>query len=143
MCGGGRYDGLADDIGGVHVPAVGFAVGIERILNALEAQGEEIAPPETLDVYIADLDNNAASAAAAFNLTVQLRAMGFRVEQDLLGRSLKSQFKQADRLLAQFVVIVGGEEFQSGKVAIRRMADGEQSILPLTDVKSFLLENEL
>lgn len=143
MCGGGRYDGLADDIGGVHVPAVGFAVGIERILNALEAQGEEIAPPETLDVYIADLDNNAASAAAAFNLTVQLRAMGFRVEQDLLGRSLKSQFKQADRLLARFVVIVGGEEFQSGKVAIRRMADGEQSILPLTDVKSFLLENEL
>lgn len=143
MCGGGRYDGLADDIGGVHVPAVGFAVGIERILNALEAQGEEIALPETLDVYIADLDNNAASAAAAFNLTVQLRAMGFRVEQDLLGRSLKSQFKQADRLLARFVVIVGGEEFQSGKVAIRRMADGEQSILPLADVKRFLLENEL
>lgn len=143
MCGGGRYDGLADDIGGVHVPAVGFAVGIERILNALEAQGEEITSPETLDVYIADLDNNAASAAAAFNLTVQLRAMGFRVEQDLLGRSLKSQFKQADRLLAQFVVIVGGEEFQSGKVAIRRMADGEQSILPLADVKHFLLENEL
>jgi len=140
MCGGGRYDGLADDIGGVHVPAVGFAIGIERIISALENEGEKIAEDEGIDVFVADLDGTKESRTAAFALTSSLRKAGFVAEEDLLGRSLKSQFKQADRLAAQYVVIMGGDEFKEEKAVVRKMADSSQTIVPIDEIKKYLLE---
>ncbi len=139
ICGGGRYDELICDIGGVSVPAVGLAMGLERIISALETQGEEIAPEEYTDVYIATVDKEIKTEEAAFALTRDLRNFGFIAEQDLLGRSLKAQLKQADRLKACYTVLIGGDELKSGQAIIREMAAGEQFTVAINEIKKRLI----
>lgn len=123
VCGGGRYDGLAQELGGAPLPALGFAMGLERILLALEALGGEIPVPSPCELYIAPMDREAAKKA--FSLVSTLREEGFEVETDLMGRSLKAQMKYADKLGARFTMVLGEEELKTGRARLKDMSGGE------------------
>lgn len=125
--GGGRYDGLVELEGGKPTPGVGFAVGFERIVLALEAQGVDLGADEKPCVYVANA--GAELRDEVFMLAHELRAHGVRTECDYQGRSLKGQFKQADKLGAARIVIVGGDELAAGKVKLRDMATHEELLI--------------
>lgn len=117
--GGGRYDRLMETYGGAPTPGLGFALGFERTLLALRAAGAEIPAPPIADVYVARVDS--AVESDAFAIASALRRAAIAVEMDHQGRSLKSQFKQADRFGARFVVVVGPDEIAQGEVTVRDM----------------------
>lgn len=123
VCGGGRYDGLIAELGGAPAPAVGFAAGIERLLLVMEATGVDIPRPEGPTAYLAGLDD--ACREKAFGLCVKLRAAGIAAETDHMKRSVKAQFKYADKLGAKYVVVIGGNELESGAMNVKRMATSE------------------
>jgi histidyl-tRNA synthetase len=118
--GGGRYDRLMEEYGGPPTPGLGFALGFERTLLAMEAAGVEVAGLPRADVYVAAVD--AAVRDEAFLICEELRQAGIAAEADHQARSLKAQFKQADRLEAAFVAIVGPDELEAGEVTVRDMA---------------------
>ncbi len=122
VAGGGRYDGLIKELGGDDTPAVGFAVGLERVLLAMEKQGVEIPEKNGADIFIVNLEE----PEAAFNLMQQLRARGQRTLMDYGGKSLKSQMKRADKLGVKLAVILGADEVKNGVVTVKNMADGSQ-----------------
>lgn len=123
VCGGGRYDGLIAELGGAPAPAVGFAAGIERLLLVMEATGVEIPRPEGPTAYLAGLDD--ACREKAFGLCVKLRAAGIAAETDHMKRSVRAQFKYADKLGAKYVAVIGGNELESGAMNVKRMATSE------------------
>ena len=108
LCAGGRYNHLVENLDGPATPGVGFALGYERILNAIEAEGIELENENQVDVYIIPMSTEAKTEA--FCLTQTLRMNGFTVETDYLDRTLKGNFKQADRLEARFIVLLGEDE---------------------------------
>ena len=128
--GGGRYDGLVELEGGKPTPGLGFAVGFERIALALAATGVELGGSEPECVYVA-CTGGEAERAAAFEACLALRAAGVRTEADYQGRSLKSQFKQADRLRARLCVVLGGDEVAVGAATLRDMGTHEQVQVPM------------
>ncbi len=130
--GGGRYDGLMELEGGKPTPGIGFAVGFERIALALASQGVDLATPEPTCVYVAG--TGAEERDAVFAATLALRGAGVRTEADYQGRSLKSQFKQADRLHATLCVVLGPDEVAAGAATIRDMATHEQAQVPMADL---------
>ena len=130
--GGGRYDGLVELEGGKHTPGVGFAVGFERALLALEAFGGEIAIEEPACVYVANVSSD--QRADVFSVSRELRAAGVRTEADYQGRSLKAQFKQADKLGASLMVIIGADELAEGKVKLRDMRSHDEVLVALDSV---------
>ena len=130
--GGGRYDGLVELEGGKHTPGVGFAVGFERALLALEAFGGEIAIEEPACVYVANVSSD--QRADVFSVSRELRAAGVRTEADYQGRSLKAQFKQADKLGASLMVIIGADELAEGKVKLRDMRSHDEVLVALDAV---------
>jgi histidyl-tRNA synthetase len=132
--GGGRYDRLMQEYGGPATPGLGFALGFERTLLALEAAGVEVPVPALADVYVARVDDSVS--ADVFSITAALRDAGAAAEMDHQGRSLKSQFKQADRLGARAVVVVGPDEISAGEVTVRDMSTREEIRFPLADVAS-------
>jgi histidyl-tRNA synthetase len=117
--GGGRYDGLMELYGGQPTPGLGFALGFERTMLALQAAGVEVPRPEIAQVYVARAVPELATEA--FQVTQLLRAGDIAAEMDHQGRSLKAQMKAADRLGASFVVLVGPDEVAAGQVTIRDM----------------------
>jgi histidyl-tRNA synthetase len=124
VCGGGRYDNLAEAIGGPNVPGVGFASGIERIVITMEGQG--VCPGEApkIDIYVI-----AAAPEAAFEvakLTHELRAAGLSADMDYAGRSVKTQMKYASAVGAGWVCIIGGDELASDVVVLKDMTGGNQ-----------------
>ena len=125
--GGGRYDGLVEIEGGRPTPGLGFAVGFERIMLALEKAGVQLAPPEPTCIYIACAAPECREAV--FALALELRRMGMRVEADYQGRSLKGQFKQADKLGASKCIVIGPDELASKSYTLRNMATHEQTVL--------------
>lgn len=125
--GGGRYDGLVELEGGKPTPGVGFAVGFERAMLALEAFGGEMADDVERCVYVANA--GAELRGEVFSLANLLRTAGVRTECDYQGKSLKAQFKAANKLNAAFMVVVGGDELASGNVRLRDMATGEESLV--------------
>ncbi|MDR3564407.1 MAG: histidine--tRNA ligase [Negativicutes bacterium] len=127
VCGGGRYDGLIEEIGGSPTPGIGFAIGLERVLLALEKQDLLPARQTDIAVYVAAVD--AASQTAAFQLLTELRQSGVACDMDYLGRGLKAQLKQANRYPARFVAIIGEEEAAQGKVALKDMQTGGQELV--------------
>jgi len=127
--GGGRYDRLMEEYGGPPTPGLGFALGFERTLLVMEAAGVEIPAPPLADVYVAAVDDSVRGEV--FGLTQALRETGVAAEMDHQGRSLKAQFKQADRLDARFVVVVGPDELANGAVTLRDMTTKEQSVVPM------------
>ncbi|MDR0936646.1 MAG: histidine--tRNA ligase [Oscillospiraceae bacterium] len=119
IIGGGRYDGLTEALGGAAVPALGFGSGIERMLMVIEKQGGVIPGAEPPDLYIALADKAAETLAA--KLANELRRFGIAVERDLTGRSLKAQFKHADKLGATYSIVIGGDELASGTAQLKNM----------------------
>jgi len=127
--GGGRYDRLMEEYGGPATPGLGFALGFERTLLALEAAGVEIPTPARAEVFVARVDDSVT--ADVFALAQSLRDAGIAAELDHQARSLKSQFKQADRLGARFVLVVGPDELAAGEVTLRDMATKEEKRVAL------------
>ena len=135
VCGGGRYDGLIEELGGNATPAVGFAVGLERLLLLMENTGAYFPADEGPDVFFAGMDE--ASRAKAFSFACTVRANGGSAECDHMGRSLKAQFKYADKIGAKFVVVLGESEMASGVCSAKRMADGTITELKFEAIPAF------
>ncbi len=129
VAGGGRYDGLAKDIGGPAVPGIGFAIGIERLILLLDAEKDFGAYP---DLFLATLGDKAKRRG--FSLAQELRRSGLQVESDYEGKSLKSQMRKADKFKAAFVLILGEDELAKGHATLRNMATKEQEEIPLSGV---------
>ncbi len=131
LCGGGRYDNLIEQLGGPDMPAAGFGLGLERILLELKNQGLEPPAPSVTDVYVANIGDERRTDA--FRLTQALRAEGVKADSDLCARSLKAQFKFADKLGARLIVMVGGDEFERGNVRVRDLSTREEREIALQD----------
>lgn len=134
--GGGRYDKLAEEVGGRPTPGIGFALGFERCLLALEAAGCTLPSALKCDLFFACVDDEARKAA--FALAQQCRDAGLICELDHQGRSLKSQFKLADKLNAAQVVIIGPDELAASCVKLRNMESHEETLLPFEDLAGAL-----
>ena len=132
VCGGGRYDGLIGECGGNDTPAIGFAIGIERVLLALEKQNLLPDFNEGSDAFIIQFGD--ATESVAFNLMSQLRANGLKVEMDFGGRSFKAQMKQANKLNAKYVLIVGEDEVAKDVVTLKNMANSEQEVVEIKNI---------
>ena len=137
VCAGGRYDGLIEDIGGSAMPAVGFAAGIERLLMVMEQTGVEIPMPNAPTVYLAGMDT--ACRNKAFEIAVQLRKTGIFAEIDHMDRSIKAQFKYADKIGAKYVAVIGGNELIEGKANVKCMATGESEGVCFDDMRAYFL----
>lgn len=135
ICGGGRYDGLVEEIGGPSTPGIGFALGVERLLMELAAQAVSLPPAPPMTLYLAILGQTGEQARA---LCFQLRRAGIRVETDLMDRSLKAQMKYAGKSGARYVVVLGEDEAQSGKVQLRDLAAHTEAEVALADLPALL-----
>jgi|SRR5579875_1835093 len=129
LCGGGRYNGLVEEIGGPNTAGIGFALSIERFIAALKAEGIEPNVGEGIDCYLAAIGQEAKDYTVG--LLQQLRLAGFSAERDYLDRKIKAQFKAADRLKAKYVATLGEEELKNNKISVKNMATGEQTELAL------------
>jgi histidyl-tRNA synthetase len=138
VCGGGRYDGLFEQLGGKPTPAVGFGLGIERLLLLIDELGLPV-PSAAPDAYAILPD--AAALPQAFATLEALRAAGVAVQMHAGGGSFKSQFKKADASGARFALVFGTDELARGEVAVKPLRDGaEQTARPLADVASWAAE---
>ena len=122
--GGGRYDGLVEEIGGISMPAVGFGIGVERLLLLMESQEIEIPQPKKCDIFIATADENAYFMALCLAKT--LREASFYAEFDVVGRGLKAQLKYAVKINAKFCLVLGESELSLGKAEVKNMSTGEK-----------------
>jgi len=132
IAGGGRYDGLVEEIGGPSTPAVGFAAGLERVMLALETQGLYESAPRQSDVFVISLGEKAQ--IPAFSLLMSLRDAGLTALMDYSGRSLKAQMKQADKAGARFAAILGEDEIRDGTATLRNMQTSEQEVVDRQDI---------
>ncbi|MCP4449216.1 MAG: histidine--tRNA ligase [Myxococcales bacterium] len=131
---GGRYDGLVESLGGPSVPAVGFALGVERAILSLDGDPEEYrAKP---DVFV--VSRGEAAAVAKLGLAAELRAAGLCVEFEHRATSIKSQFKRADKLGSHFVITVGDEELAAETVKLKDMSERTEEEVPRTEVPRLL-----
>lgn len=141
LVGGGRYDGLVQDIDGPPTPGVGFGMGMERILLATEKGERPIEAGSPVDVFVAGGRSEAVDLAReVFALVQELRGQSFRVDFDPLQRSLKAQMRQADRLGAAYVAILGEDEAKSGTVTVKSMKDGWQKSVARSEMAALLGE---
>ena len=132
VAGGGRYDGLIEEMGGNPTPAVGFATGLERLLLALESQNLLPEKNRSVDAYVVALGETAQ--AEGFKLLNSLRQQGLSAAMDFAGRSMKAQMKQANKLGAKYSVILGEDEISEGVVMLRSMEDSSQAKVPMNQV---------
>ena len=131
VCGGGRYDGLIEQLGGAPTPAMGFAMGLERLILTMEKQGCAFQEPTSCDLYLAPMDPE--SVAPAMQLAQSLLEMGYRAEYDLMNRGLKAQMKFANKIGAKFVIVLGENERTTKEAKIKWMETGEQFSIHLDD----------
>lgn len=129
VCGGGRYDGLLEELGGQHTPSLGFAMGLERLQLVMEAQGCNFPEPSRPDLFIVAMGEKATLKAV--EIAKDMRDEGFSVVYDLNGRSLRAQMKYADKLGAKFNVVIGDNEVENKIVSLKDMATGESSEINL------------
>lgn len=141
VCGGGRYDGLVEEVGGPPTTGIGFAMGMERVLLALEKQNLLPEQNTYADVFV--VTPVAEHVPMAFKIVSELRAAGLRTEIDSLGRSMKAQMKQANRLRAKKVLIFGEDEVARGSVVFRDMETSEQTEVKIEEIKSILCKIEV
>ena len=130
VIGGGRYDGLVEQLGGPPTPGIGFGSGVERMLLALDAEGAFAGPATSLDVFVVD----ATDGSVARDLTAELRAAGLRADRAFDGRSMKSQMKAAGRSGAPVAVIVGESEAADGTATVRDLRHAEQKVVTRAEV---------
>ncbi len=131
VCGGGRYDGLTEVLGGAPTPGLGFAMGLERLLMVMEAAGVEIATPPPCDVYFVPMGEQAVLKAV--ELCTELRRAGLRAECDLMGRSVKAQMKYANKLGARYTMVIGDDELANRKAQLKNMDTGEAQAVDMGD----------
>jgi histidyl-tRNA synthetase len=136
VCGGGRYDGLVEALGGAPVPGVGFGLGLERLLLTLEEEGLLPAPRPSVDVFVAAIGDELGPEA--MRIARLLRAAGLRVEQEVLGRSLKAQLRRAQKVGAERVVILGPQELERGVAIVRNMNSSQQEEAPIEDLAAWV-----
>lgn len=139
LAGGGRYDLLAEELGGDHTPAVGFAAGMERLIMACDELGIELAEPKSVDVYIVTIGEQARTWG--LNHLPELRNKGLSATMDYAGRSIKSQMKDADRENAKYTIIVGEQELSESKFTFRDMKASEETSLPFDKIIQRLTGN--
>ncbi len=138
VCGGGRYDGLIESVGGPAVPGVGFGMGIERLLLTLESQGIEIPKPDPMDVFIVAMGEPAF--VKGMELLCTLRSNGIKAEIDHLKRSTKAQFKFADKVGARYSLIIGDDELEKGEAQLKNMGTGEQKGVAFGEIVGILVD---
>lgn len=137
LCGGGRYNGLVEEIGGPTTPGIGFALSLERLLMALETQNISLPVQDRIDAYFIALGEEPKNAAPA--LIHKLRAKGIVVDADYMNKKMKAQFKAADRLGAKYAIILGEDELQENIVLIKDLESGEQQKVELDKVSQWIL----
>ncbi len=131
VCGGGRYDGLMEELGGKHTPSLGFAMGLERLLMVMDAQGIEIPNNDSCALYIATMGDNAK--VKAFELLKSVREAGLTAETDVVGRGLRAQMKYADKIGAKYSMVLGDNEIAENKAKVKNMDSGEQTEMALDE----------
>lgn len=131
VAGGGRYDGLVEEMGGNPQPGLGFAMGLERLLMVMEEQGCAIPDSSECELYLVSM--GAAAAQKCFALATKLREGGMSVECDIVGRSLKAQMKYADKLGARYTIVVGDNELETGVAQLKDMQSGVTEEIRLDD----------
>lgn len=129
VCGGGRYDGLVEELGGQHTPSLGFAMGIERLMLLMEAQGCEFPEAEKPDLFIVALGEKATLKAV--EIAKDMREEGFSALLDLNQRSVRAQMKYADKLGAKFNVVIGDNEVEAKTAKLKNMQTGEETEINL------------
>ena len=140
LCGGGRYNKLVAELGGPTVPAIGFGMGLERLLLALEAEGIQVGGDDAVDFFLITLGEDAKMFGS--RLLLDLRSRGLICETDYLGKNLKGQFKQADRHHARYTAILGDDELQQGMINLKNNQTGTQQTIPVALIIDYILEDQ-
>ena len=129
VCGGGRYDGLIEELGGKHLPSLGFAMGMERLLMVMDKQDIEIPDNDECMLYIATMGD--AAKVKAFELIKQVRSCGMIAETDVIGRGLRAQMKYADKIDARYSIVLGDNEIEQNTAKVKNMETGETAEVTL------------
>ncbi|WP_379965928.1 histidine--tRNA ligase [Ectobacillus sp. sgz5001026] len=138
LSGGGRYNGLVQEIGGPETAGIGFALSIERLLLALQAEQVQLPIDSNLDCYVVSLGDKAKDVAA--KLVFELRKAGIATEKDYLDRKVKAQFKAADRFHAKYVAVLGDNELERNVISVKEMESGDQKEISLDTLVSYIAE---
>ena len=138
VCGGGRYDGLMEELGGPKMAGIGFGMGITRLILAMNQSGVEIPALARPVLYTASMGSAAARLAA--DITDRLRRLGINADCDVMGRSLKAQMKYADKISAEYVLIVGDSEIEKGSAFVKEMSTGEQTEVRLDGIADYICQ---
>lgn len=138
ICGGGRYDGLIEELGGQPTPAVGFALGVERLLMELNSQNIKLPTVVGPDIYLVSFPDTVNQAA---KICFDLRVSNIVAESNLTARSFKAQMKYADRIGAKYIVVLGEDELKSRTAKLKRMSDGIEIKLNLAELENYIKEN--
>lgn len=131
ICGGGRYDGLIEQLSGKHVPALGFAMGLERLILTMENQDCNFIEPQSCELYIAPMGDTAKNKSV--EIAKNLREEGYLIEYDIMDRGIKAQMKYANKLNAKYVLVIGDNEIESNSAKLKNMATGEETPITLDD----------
>src|SRR5690625_4777624 len=141
LLGGGRYNGLTEELGGPDTPGIGFGMGLERLLMALEAEHVELPIEDTLDCYVVAIGE--AAEKEAVRLVHKLRVNGIQVDKDYQGRKIKAQFKSADRMQAKYVLVLGENELEKKVINVRTMETGDQVEVPIEELVQYINEKSV
>lgn len=131
VCGGGRYDGLIEEMGGQPLPACGFGLGIERLLLLMNTKNSEFPEPKKCDLFIASMGESANIKAA--EIAKELRSEGLYIQFDTVGRGLKAQMKYANKIGALYTLVLGDNEIETGKIKLKNMEKGNETEMTLSD----------
>lgn len=134
VLGGGRYDGLAEELGGAKTPAIGFATGMERLIDVFKANNIDLNLEKNMQVFVACLGDKANLFATKY--VELLRDNGIYAEKDIMGRSLKAQLKYADKKKAKYVLTIGDNEIESRKAPLKEMATGNSTEVDINNVEN-------
>ncbi len=140
VCGGGRYDKLISEVGGQDMPGIGFGLGMERLLLVMENERIAIPKPRLFDIYFVTIGDDARKKA--FALTAELREDGIRADSDHCERSLKAQFKYADKCGAPYVAVIAEDEMKDGAAKVRDMRTGEETSIQFSKLKSYIKQEK-
>ena len=140
VCGGGRYDGLVEELGGPATPGIGWGMGIERMLMVQDMRGSAPEAPEYLDAFVVTLGDEARMAGV--KLVSDLRDAGIRADLDHAARSMKAQFKYAGKLDVKKVVVIAGDELAQGVVKLRDMESSTETVVPKSEIVNILTKQE-
>lgn len=140
VCGGGRYDGLVEQLGGKHTPCAGFGMGIERLLLLMDSVGIDIPENDGISVYFATFGENALKKALLY--TSLLRKAGVSADFDHLNKSFKAQFKYANKINAKYVVSIGDDEINSGVLKVKNMQNGEETACDIAEFEESIKKAE-